>query len=72
MSERSDAMEAVADLKAGPEITDLFAGVPASDLDASVDWYTGLFGRPPDRRAGNATQAGAGRITLAVTGLDAL
>ena len=69
-------------------ITHLFAGVPVSDLDASVDWYTRLFGRPPDRRVGhemlwemdehawlfiepNATQAGAGRITLAVSGLDA-
>ena len=66
----------------------LFAGVPVSDLDASIDWYTRLFGRPPDRRVGhemlwemdehawlfiepNATQAGAGRITLAVSGLDA-
>ena len=70
-------------------ITDLFAGVPVSDLDASIDWYTRLFGRPPDRRVGherlwemdehawlfiepNATHAGAGRITLAVSGLDAL
>jgi catechol 2,3-dioxygenase-like lactoylglutathione lyase family enzyme len=71
------------------ELTHLFAGVPVSDLDASIDWYTRFFGRPPDRRAGdeilweieehawlfiepNATQAGAGRITLAVTGLDRL
>jgi catechol 2,3-dioxygenase-like lactoylglutathione lyase family enzyme len=70
-------------------ITHLFAGVPVSDLDASIDWYTRFFGRPPDRRAGeeilweidehawlfiepNEAQAGAGRITLAVTGLDAL
>ena len=70
-------------------ITHLFAGVPVSDLDASIDWYTRFFGRPPDRRAGeeilweiderawlfiepNATQAGAGRITLAVTRLDGL
>jgi catechol 2,3-dioxygenase-like lactoylglutathione lyase family enzyme len=70
-------------------ITDLFAGVPVSDLDAGVDWYTRLFGRPPDWRAGdeilwkidehawlfiepNAAQAGAGRITLAVAGLDEL
>lgn len=79
-------------MEAGPEgsrITDLFAGVPVSDLDASIDWYTRLFGRPPDRRVGhemlwgmdehawlfiepNAPQAGAGRITLAVSGLDAL
>jgi catechol 2,3-dioxygenase-like lactoylglutathione lyase family enzyme len=85
-------MEAAADVEAGPEtspITHLFAGVPVSDLDASIDWYTRLFGRAPDRRAGhemlwemdghawlfiepNAAQAGAGRITLAVTGLDAL
>ena len=71
------------------EITDLFAGVPVSDLDASIDWYTRFFGRPPDSRVGeemlweidehawlfiepNATRAGAGRITLAVPGRDAL
>ncbi len=70
-------------------ITSLFAGVPVSDLDAGIDWYTRFFGRPPDMRAGdevlwdidehatlfiepNAAQAGAGRITLAVTGLDGL
>jgi len=70
-------------------ITDLFAGVPVSDLDASIEWYSRVFGRPPDMRAGdeilwdidehatlfiepNAAQAGAGRITLAVAGLDAL
>jgi catechol 2,3-dioxygenase-like lactoylglutathione lyase family enzyme len=70
-------------------ITHLFAGVPVSDLDTSIDWYTRFFGRPPDRLAGdevlweiderawlfiepNAAQAGAGRITLAVAGLDAL
>lgn len=33
-------------------ITHLFAGVPVSDLDASVDWYTRFFGRPPDMRVG--------------------
>jgi catechol 2,3-dioxygenase-like lactoylglutathione lyase family enzyme len=33
-------------------ITDLFAGVPVSDLDASIDWYTRFFGRPPDMRVG--------------------
>jgi hypothetical protein len=70
-------------------ITDLFAGVPVSDLDAGIDWYTRFFGRPPDSRVGyevlwqidehawlfiepNAAQAGAGRITLAVAGLDEL
>ena len=70
-------------------ITHLFAGVPVSDLDASIDWYTRFFGRPPDMRVGeemlweidehawlfiepNAAQAGAGRITFAVAGLDAL
>jgi catechol 2,3-dioxygenase-like lactoylglutathione lyase family enzyme len=70
-------------------ITDLFAGVPVSDLDASIDWYTRFFGRPADGRVGdeviweiqkhatlfiepNAAQAGAGRITFAVAGLDAL
>ena len=34
-------------------ITDLFAGIPVSDLDAGVDWYTRFFGRPPDRRVGD-------------------
>ena len=33
-------------------ITHLIAGVPVSDLDASLDWYTRFFGRPPDMRAG--------------------
>jgi catechol 2,3-dioxygenase-like lactoylglutathione lyase family enzyme len=70
-------------------ITHLIAGVPVSDLDASIDWYTRFFGRPPDMRAGEeilwdvdeharlfiepkSAQAGAGRITLVVAGLDAL
>jgi catechol 2,3-dioxygenase-like lactoylglutathione lyase family enzyme len=70
-------------------ITHLHAGVPVSDLEAGIDWYTRFFGRPPDFRAGeemlweiderawlfiepNAADAGAGRITLAVTGLEAL
>jgi catechol 2,3-dioxygenase-like lactoylglutathione lyase family enzyme len=70
-------------------ITHLFAGVSVSDLDASIDWYTRFFGRPPDSHVGeevlweiderawlfiepNAARAGAGRITLAVVGLDAL
>jgi catechol 2,3-dioxygenase-like lactoylglutathione lyase family enzyme len=33
-----------------PGITHLFAGLPVSDLDASIDWYARFFGRPPDRR----------------------
>ena len=70
-------------------ITNLYAGVPVSDLVASIDWYTRFFGRAPDMRAGdeilwdlnehatlfiepNAAQAGSGRVTLGVTGLDAL
>ena len=70
-------------------ITHLIAGVPVSDLDAAIDWYTRFFGRPPDMRAGDEilwdvdehatlfiepspAQAGAGRITLIVAGLDAL
>jgi len=70
-------------------ITHLIAGVPVSDLAASIDWYTRFFGRSPDMRAGdeilwdidehatlfiepNPAQAGAGRITFAVAGLDAL
>jgi catechol 2,3-dioxygenase-like lactoylglutathione lyase family enzyme len=85
-------METVRTQEAASEmsaITHLYAGVPVSDLDVSIDWYTRFFGRLPDRHAGkeklweiderawlfiepNATHAGAGRITLAVTGLDAL
>ena len=70
-------------------ITALIAGVPVSDLDAGIDWYTRFFGRPPDMRVGdevlwdvdehatlfiepNPAQAGCGRVTFAVTGLDAL
>jgi catechol 2,3-dioxygenase-like lactoylglutathione lyase family enzyme len=70
-------------------ITHLYAGVPVSDLDASIDWYTRFFAKPPAFRVGDevlweiderawlfiepdAAHAGAGRITLSVTGLDAL
>jgi hypothetical protein len=70
-------------------ITHLIAGVPVSQLGAAIDWYTRLFGRAPDLRAGeeilwdidehatlfiepDAARAGAGRVTLAVAGLDAL
>ena len=34
-------------------ITHLIAGVPISDLDPGLDWYTRLFGRGPDMRAGD-------------------
>jgi len=34
-------------------LTALIAGVPVSDLDAGIDWYTRFFGRPPDMRAGD-------------------
>ena len=34
-------------------ITHLIAGVPVSDLDASLEWYTRFFGRPPDLRVGS-------------------
>lgn len=33
-------------------ITHLIAGVPITRLDVAIDWYTRLFGRPPDLRAG--------------------
>jgi len=33
-------------------ITHLFAGVPVSDLEASIDWYTRFFGRPQHSRVG--------------------
>jgi catechol 2,3-dioxygenase-like lactoylglutathione lyase family enzyme len=71
-----------------PALNDPFAGVPVSDLDAAIDWYTRFFGRPPTDRVGdevlweidqhawlfiepNPEHAGTGRITFAVTGLDA-
>jgi len=70
-------------------ITHLIAGVPVTDLDASLDWYTRLFAREPDLRVGseiiwdvdehaslfiepNPQRAGAGRITMVASGLDAL
>jgi catechol 2,3-dioxygenase-like lactoylglutathione lyase family enzyme len=70
-------------------ITALFAGVPVSDLDAAIDWYSRFFGQPPTVRVGdevlwdidehatlfiepNPAHAGSGRITLGVTGLDAI
>ena len=70
-------------------ITHLYAGVPVSDLDAGIVWYSRFFGRGPDHRVGDevlweidehavlfiepdAQHAGSGRITLAVSGLDAL
>jgi catechol 2,3-dioxygenase-like lactoylglutathione lyase family enzyme len=34
-------------------ITHLIAGVPVSDLEAGIDWYTRFFGRQPDLRAGD-------------------
>jgi catechol 2,3-dioxygenase-like lactoylglutathione lyase family enzyme len=34
-------------------ITHLIAGVPVSDLDAGIDWYTRFFGRAPDLRVGD-------------------
>jgi catechol 2,3-dioxygenase-like lactoylglutathione lyase family enzyme len=42
-------MEAESEMSA---ITHLFAGVPVSELDTSIDWYTRFFGRPPDMRVG--------------------
>jgi catechol 2,3-dioxygenase-like lactoylglutathione lyase family enzyme len=34
-------------------ILHLYAGVPVTDLDASIEWYTRFFGGPPTFRAGN-------------------
>jgi catechol 2,3-dioxygenase-like lactoylglutathione lyase family enzyme len=34
-------------------ITHLYTGVPVTDLHASIEWYTRLFGRGPDGRAGD-------------------
>ena len=35
------------------KISHLFAGVPVTELDASIDWYTRFFGRGPDARVGD-------------------
>jgi catechol 2,3-dioxygenase-like lactoylglutathione lyase family enzyme len=32
-------------------ITHLIAGVPVSDLNSGIEWYTRFFGREPDMRA---------------------
>jgi catechol 2,3-dioxygenase-like lactoylglutathione lyase family enzyme len=48
---RRDSPRDMAETETGA-ITALIAGVPVSDLDASIDWYTRFFGRPPDMRAG--------------------
>jgi catechol 2,3-dioxygenase-like lactoylglutathione lyase family enzyme len=43
-------------LEAEPEVSGmnhLYAGVPVANLQASIDWYTRLFGRDPDFRAGD-------------------
>lgn len=37
----------------GSGLTHLYAGVPVSDLDASIDWYTRFFGSDPTFRAGD-------------------
>ncbi len=42
-------MEAESEVSA---ITHLYAGVPVTDLEASIDWYTRLCGHDPDVRAG--------------------
>ena len=34
-------------------ITALVAGVPVTDLDASIEWYTRFFGRSPDMQVGD-------------------
>ena len=34
-------------------INNLYAGVPVTALDARIDRYTRLSGRPPDMRAGD-------------------
>jgi catechol 2,3-dioxygenase-like lactoylglutathione lyase family enzyme len=33
-----------------PEITNVLTEVLVTDHDAAIEWYTALFGRPPDRR----------------------
>jgi catechol 2,3-dioxygenase-like lactoylglutathione lyase family enzyme len=68
-------------------MTHLFVGVPVSDLEAGIDWYTRLFGRQPDRRVGEEmlweidehatlfiepSAASAGTGRITRAGLDAL
>jgi hypothetical protein len=36
-----------------PALTHLYAGVPVSDLDVSIAWYTRFFGHPADLRVGD-------------------
>jgi glyoxylase I family protein len=31
-------------------ITDVLAGLPVANVEAALDWYERLFGRPPDAR----------------------
>jgi hypothetical protein len=47
-------------------ITHLFAGVPVSDLDASIDWYTRFFGRPPRQPPRGRDSLGDRRERLAL------
>ena len=50
---RPGAVSCVASCAPMSAITHLLAGMPVSDLDASIDWYTRFFGRHPDMRAGD-------------------
>lgn len=33
---------------AGADIEYLFAGIPVADFKSAIEWYTAVFGRPPD------------------------
>ncbi len=43
---------------AAPEITNVLAEMIVTDHAAGVEWYTALFGRPPDRRRWTASPRG--------------
>ena len=43
-------------------ITNLYAGVPVAALNASIDWYTRLFGRPPDMHAATRSSVGHTKV----------
>ena len=38
----------------GPMAIDLYAGIPVTDFAAALEWYSRLFGCPPDLLAGES------------------
>jgi hypothetical protein len=52
-TERSRSALVLYDCPDMSAISHLFAGVPVTDLEASIDWYTRFLGRLPDSRVGD-------------------